>query len=263
VFDAQDALMFFVSKLLGFFTFSSNVLILIGILGLVLLPTRFARVGRRLAFLNLILLAILGFSPIGNALIIPLEDRFPPWDVTRGPPDGMIVLGGAIDGLTRGNQVALSKAAERLTVVPELARRYPNARILLAGSEAKIAAQLLESLEVAESRITLEDQSRNTIENAVFSKSVAHPRPVEHWLLVTSAYHMPRAVGVFRKVGFPIEAYPVDWRTHGAEDALRPFATVSDGLQRTDTAVHEWIGLLVYWLTGLTSELFPAPTETN
>ena len=72
---------------------------------------------------------------------------------------------------------------------------------------------------------------------------------------------MPRAIGVFRKAGFPVEPYPVDWRTSGAEDALRPFATLSDGLQRTDTAVHEWVGLLVYWLTGRSSELFPAPTQ--
>ena len=255
--------MFFVlSKLLAFFTFPSNVLILIGILGLVLLPTRFARGGRRLAFLSLILLAILGFSPVGNALIIPLEDRFPPWDAARGPPDGIIVLGGAIDGLGRHNEIMLNEAVERLTVVPELARRYPNARILLSGTEAKFAARLLESLDIAGGRITLEDRSRNTMENAVFSKAIARPKPGERWLLVTSAYHMPRAIGAFRKAGFPTEAYPVDWRTRGGEDALRPFATMGDGLQRTDIAVHEWVGLAAYWLTERSSQLFPAPTQT-
>ena len=78
---------------------------------------------------------------------------------------------------------------------------------------------------------------------------------------MTSAHHLPRAVGVFRKAGFPVEAYPVDWRTRGPEDALRPFASVGDGLRRTDTAVREWVGLAVYWLTGRSSELFPAPTR--
>ena len=106
-------------------------------------------------------------------------------------------------------------------------------------AEAKFALPLLESLGVARDRITLEDHSRNTVENAVYSKAIVQPKPGERWLLVTSAYHMPRAIGVFRKAGFPVEPYPVDWRTRGVEGALHPFATVSDGLRRTDTAVHE------------------------
>jgi uncharacterized SAM-binding protein YcdF (DUF218 family) len=265
--------MFFVlSKLLGFFAIPSNLVVLIGIVGLSLLPTRFASAGRWLAFVSLVVLAILGLSPVGNALIIPLEHRFPPWDATRGAPDGIVVLGGAIDGLGPGNEVVLNEGAERLTVVPELARRYPNARILFSGgsaalidgdAEAKFALPLLESLGVAQDRITLEDHSRNTVENAVYSKMIVQPKPGERWLLVTSAYHMPRAIGVFRKAGFPVEPYPVDWRTRGVEDALHPFATVSDGLRRTDTAVHEWVGLAVYWLTGRSSELFPVATRED
>ena len=70
---------------------------------------------------------------------------------------------------------------------------------------------------------------------------------------------MPRAIGVFRAAGFPVEAFPVDYRTRGAADLLRLFSTLGDGLRRTDTAAREWIGLLVYWITGRTSELFPAP----
>jgi len=251
--------------LLGFFAIPSNLVILIGSVGLLLLPTRFARAGRWLAFVSLIFLAILGLSPIGNALLIPLEDRFPPWDAARGAPDGIIVLGGTIDAWGPRN--------ERLLVVPELLRRYPNAHVLFSGGsgaliddgdpEAKFAARLLNSLGIAPSRIILEDRSRNTLENAVFSKAIVQPKPGERWLLVTSAYHMPRAIGVFRKAGFPVEPYPVDWRTRGAEDAMRPFATIGDGLRRTNTAVHEWVGLAVYWLTGRSSELFPAPTQNN
>ena len=85
------------------------------------------------------------------------------------------------------------------------------------------------------------------------------PKPGERWLLVTSAHHMPRAIGTFRRTGFAVEAYPVDWRTRGPEDLSRPFRTLSDGLKRTDTAGHEWIGLLMYWLTGRSTELFPKP----
>jgi uncharacterized SAM-binding protein YcdF (DUF218 family) len=264
--------MFFpLSKVLGFFAIPSNLVISIGVLGLLLLPTRFARTGRALAFASLIVLAVLGLSPIGNALIIPLEERFPPWDAARGAPDGIIVLGGAIspDVSAARDEVALNEAAERLTVAAGLARRYPDARILLSGgsaaliydegAEALLALRLLQDLGIARARILLEDRSRNTVENAVFSKAIAQPKSGERWLLVTSAHHLPRAVGVFRKVGFPVEPYPVDWRTRGPKDVLRPFATLGDGLRRSDTAVREWVGLAVYWLTGRTSELFPAP----
>src|SRR6266446_9561395 len=113
-----NAPIFFVlSKLLGFFAIPSNLVILTGIVGFLLLTTRFARAGRGLAFASLIILAILGLSPIGNVLIIPLEDRFPPWDAARGAPDGIIVLGGAISpdvSVGRG-QPALNEAAERMT----------------------------------------------------------------------------------------------------------------------------------------------------
>jgi uncharacterized SAM-binding protein YcdF (DUF218 family) len=121
------------------------------------------------------------------------------------------------------------------------------------------ASRLLKELGVAPERILIEQQSRNTVENAVLSKQIAQPKPGERWLLVTSAYHMPRSVGVFRQAGFPVEPYPVDWRTRGFADALRPFSTIGDGLRRTDTAVREWIGLAAYWLTGRTSAFFPGP----
>ena len=127
------------------------------------------------------------------------------------------------------------------------------------GKEAEFAAQLLESLGVPRGRLLLEDRSRNTVENALYSKEIAQPKAGERWLLVTSAYHMPRSIGVFRQVGFAVEAFPVDWRTRGREDVLRPFATVGDGLRRTDTAVREWVALAIYRLTGQSAELFPAP----
>jgi uncharacterized SAM-binding protein YcdF (DUF218 family) len=270
--NASAAMFFPLSKILGFFAIPSNLVISIGLIGLLLLPTRFARAGRALAFASLIVLAILGLSPVGNALIIPLEDRFPRWDTTRGAPDGIIVLGGAIspDVSAARDEVALNEAAERLTVAVELARRYPAARIVFSGgsgaliydegAEASFALRMLEDLGIPRARILLEDRSRNTVENVIFSKALVQPKPGERWLLVTSAHHLPRAIGVFRKMGFPVEPYPVDWRTRGAPDALRPFATLGDGLRRSDTAVREWVGLAVYWLTGRSSALFPGPT---
>jgi uncharacterized SAM-binding protein YcdF (DUF218 family) len=264
--------MFFaLSKILGFFAIPSNLVIVLALAGAALVCTRFARAGRRLMIGSVLLLAIIGLSPLGNALILPLEQRFPPWDAARGAPDGIVVLGGSISPEVSAarNAVALNEAAERVTVVAELARRYPAARIVFSGgnnalvsgqaTEAEAALRLFESFGIAPARVIAEDRSRNTVENAVYSKQLAMPKAGERWLLVTSAYHLPRAVGVFRQAGFPVEPYPVDWRTRGPQDALRPFSAVSEGLARTDTAVREWAGLAVYWLTGQSPELFPGP----
>ena len=264
---------FVVSKILGFFATPSNLVMSIGILGLLLLPTRFARAGRRLAFASLIALAILGLSPLGNALILPLEDRFPAWNAADGAPAGIVVLGGSLSPHVSAarNEVALNEAAERLTVAAELALRYPHARIVFSGgsgalifgegAEAEFAVRVFESFGIPRARVMLEDRSRNTLENAILSKDLARPEPGERWLLVTSAYHMPRAIGIFRKAGFAVEPYPVDWRTSGNEDVLRPFPSVGEGLRRTDTAVREWVGLAAYWLTGQSSAFLPAPAS--
>jgi uncharacterized SAM-binding protein YcdF (DUF218 family) len=262
---------FFLAKTVGFFSVPSNVLMSLALIGVALMVTRFARGGRRIAVTAVILLGVAGWSPFGNAIILPLEARFPPWDESRGAPTGIISLGGALDTVispVRG-EVALNEAAERLTAIAELARRFPRARIVFSGgsgriifdgvSEASLAARLFESFGIAKERITLEDKSRDTLENARFTKVLVQPRPGERWLLVTSAHHMPRSMALFRAEGFPVEAFPVDYRTRGAIDLLRPFATLGDGLRRSDTAMREWVGLVMYRMAGRTEELFPAP----
>ena len=118
---------------------------------------------------------------------------------------------------------------------------------------------LFEKLGVPPDRITLESRSRNTAENAVYSKALVAPKPGERWLLVTSAMHMPRAIGAFREAGFPVEAYPVDYKTNGWQDLGSLVGSLSAGLRQTDTALHEWIGLIAYRLTGKSSALLPAP----
>lgn len=263
--------MFFpVSKLLGFFALPSNLVVVLGLVGVLLLTTRWRRAGRRLVVASVLLVAVLGWSPVGNALLVPLEERFPQ-DSDAGEVAGIVVLGGSVtpEVAEARDAVVLNEAAERLTATAALARRHPGARIihsggdaaflLAEGNESTVALRLLADLGVPRERLIAEDHSRNTVENAVFSKRIAQPKPGERWLLVTSAYHMPRAIGVFRKAGFDVEPYPVDFRTRGPVDALRPFSSVGDGLRRTDTAVREWVGLLVYWLTARSSALFPGP----
>lgn len=266
--------MFFtLSKILGFFALPSNFLITLGVVGAALLPTRYARAGRRLLVLSIILIAIVGLSPLGNILILPLEQRFPPWDEAHGAPDGIVVLGGAIGpelSLTR-KEVSLNESAERVTIVAALARRYPNSRIVYSGgnggliirdgNEADFAIELFKSFGIDPARVVAEDQSRNTFENAIFSKKLAAPKPAERWLLVTSGYHMPRSIGAFRQAGFEVEAYPVDFRTRGWIDVAVPFGAVGDGFRRTDAAAREWVGLVAYWISGKSAALFPGPRE--
>jgi uncharacterized SAM-binding protein YcdF (DUF218 family) len=264
--------MFFVlSKTIGFLAFPSNLLIVVALAGAVLMATRWARCGRRLVVAAVLVLAVAGWSPLSNALIMPLEQRFPAWTPANGQPTGIIALGGAIIPTVSSERgtVELNETAERVTVMAALARRFPNARIVFVGgdaslvghapSEAVLARPLLESFGISPQRIEIEEASRNTYENAAFAEKLIRPKPGERWLLVTSAYHMPRAVGCFRRVGFEVEPYPVDWRTGGVAYLFKPFQAAAGGLARTDVAVREWIGLLVYWLTGRSSELFPEP----
>ena len=260
-----------ISKILSFFLVPSNALIGIGLAGIVLTRTRFARAGTRFLIASVTLFVLIGVLPVGTALTLPLEARFPPWQPGQSAPTGIIVLGSAINPVISAGRgdVALSDAAERIIAAVELAQRYPNARVVYSGGsgnlsasvppEATYAARLMEDLGVSRSRITLEGHSRSTAENAEFTAQLVLPKPGERWLLVTSAMHMPRAIGTFRKVGFPVEAYPVDYRTAGPQDLWAIPGSLTDGVHLTDMAVHEWLGLLVYWITDRTSALYPAP----
>jgi uncharacterized SAM-binding protein YcdF (DUF218 family) len=264
---------FLLSKTLGTMLLPVNFLIGAGVLGTVLLVTRYAVFGRRLLAASAIFLAVCGFSPVGKLLILPLEQRFPPWDPSHGAPDGIVVLGGGIDpdlSAARGRPI-LDRSGARIVAAAELARQYPNARIVYSGGnanligddsakEADYALAMLEDLGVAKTRLTAERLSRNTVENAEFAKAVAKPKEGERWLLVTSAFHMPRSIGLFRKAGFKVEAYPVDWRASPSE-AFSFFPVAIGGLERTEVAVREWIGLTAYWVTGKTDHFFPGPDQ--
>jgi len=261
--------MFFIlSKTLAFLILPSNLLIAVGLAGLVMMATRWRRLGGRLTMASLVLLALIGFSSLGALLTHVLEDRFPAWDPARGAPAGIVVLGGEISpklSRERG-EPALGGEGARIVAMAKLARTYPDARIVYSGGDATLLSNqspeanyvypLLDSFGIARARVTLESRSRNTAENAIFTKDMVKPKQGERWLLVTSAQHMPRAIGCFRRVGFPVEAYPVGWLT-GAEANIGLNLVFSGGLAQFDSAAHEWIGLLAYWLTGKTDEFLP------
>jgi uncharacterized SAM-binding protein YcdF (DUF218 family) len=264
--------MFFIISKLGWLVADPfAVILLLGLVGLALSFGRPARFGRSLCVGAVALLMIASIFPLGSALLQPLEDRFPQPPANLPAPAGIIVLGGALaENLTLArHQPTLTAFASRLTAGVALARRFPEARLIFTGGNPSLAGRgpsealgvrdLWLSLGVPEDRMTFEAKSRNTWENAIDTRALIDPKPDETWLLVTSAWHMPRAMGIFRRAGFKVIAYPVDYRTFG--DA-RDFALARAGLDQImmlEFAVHEWIGLVSYHMTGKTDAWFPRP----
>ncbi|MGK2922285.1 MAG: YdcF family protein [Methyloceanibacter sp.] len=269
---------FYIAKAVWFVLQPSTLIALLIGYGAILIWTGWARWGRRFVSIGAILLLVVGLSPLGNALILPLEDRFPRADLdSPPPPTGIIILGGAENRLVGSARDAptLNEAGERLLEGAILAHRFPEAKVAFSGgdagilyksdSEAEGAASLLSKLGIDRDRLILESDARDTYENAVYLKKELEAKGeldlTKRWLLITSAYHMPRSMGAFRQAGFYVEPWPVDYRTRGMVDLTRPFDKVSEGLRRVDTAMREWVGLFAYWLTGRTDALFPAPNE--
>lgn len=269
---------FYLAKAVWFVLQPSTFIALLIGYGAILIWTGWARWGRRFVTIGAILLLVVGLSPLGNALILPLEDRFPRADLDQ-PPAGLIILGGAENRLVGGARKAptLNEAGERLVEGAILALRFPDAKVAFSGGDAGIlyksgsealgAAELLSQLGISRDRLILEANARDTYENAIYLKKELAAAGAfgdgARWLLITSAYHMPRSIGAFRQAGFDVEPWPVDYRTRGPQDLSKPFDKVSEGLRRVDTAMREWVGLLAYRLTGRTDALFPSPDRTG
>lgn len=263
--------MFFtLSKLFWLMAAPSSLMLILGVLGVALLATRWGRLASKLMACAILGLLLVGASPLPFLLIRPLEDRFPTPNLSAGARvDGIIILGGAI-GYGR-DRLKLNDAGVRMTEGLALARRFPQARLVFTGglgmlmsdgvrSEADAARSLFEDLGFTGARVVYEERSRNTYENAVFTRDLVQPKPGETWLLVTSAYHMPRAVGVFRQAGMDVTAYPVDFESEGNRRDLRPLAAgFVEGLRISNVATKEWIGLIAYRLSGYSDALFPVP----
>ena len=193
-------------------------------------------------------LVIGAFTPIGLALAVPLENRFafsrPDPQVA---PDGIIMLpGGAGDGID---------------AVSKLSQDYPEARLTFCGFSAanETLIKRFTDLGVDPARINMVIRSRTTFEDALYSAELLKSKTNERWLLVSSAMHMPRAVGCFRAAGFQAEPYPVEFTTRGRSGPFTGFATGSSALIQFDRAAKEWIGLVAYRLMGKTNALFPGP----
>lgn len=247
----------------------SNLIALLAAAGVVLLFLR-RQIARWLLGASALMLILFGILPGGQIMLRPLEDRFPqPAESLLQSAAGIIVLGGAERPhltATRG-QPALTDNALRLIAASHLAHRFPEKPLVYTGgiaaadgtTEGDVAALTFQWMGLAEDRFQLEQDARNTYGNAVYSHRMLQPgdRP---WLLVTSAYHMPRAVASFRAAGWTVIPYPTAYHTHpGAGLRVGKLLDTAARLHETDLAVHEWIGLVVYRLMGRTDKLLPAP----
>lgn len=262
--------MFVLSKIFWLALNPGNLFAFCLVLGCILLFTRFRRAGKYLVTGATLVLLIVAIFPIGALLVERLENRFPgnpeiPRDIA-----GIVVLGGTINQYltaSRG-QPSLTTGGERLTETIYLARKYPWARVIFSGGsgalientlkEADAARLFFERMGMADGRVEYERASRNTVENAAFSMKIAgESARNQRWVLVTSAVHMPRAMGVFRKAGWNVIAFPVDYWTDGHFEIEPGFFPIN-GFAVLNHAMREWVGLIAYRILGRTNELLPS-----
>lgn len=266
-----DPMFYVASKLFQLVFTPSNFIALMLLAGALLLAVgKWEKLARRLVVVAAILFALCGFSPLGAWLTIPLEQRFERPAVV-GNVTGIILLGGYEDTsiATARRTITVNEASDRLLEAVLLLHAHPEAKLVLSGAWATLlpndvdaTASVVDFLTrsgIPRSRIVSEPRSRNTYENAVFSRRLLSPTPADRYVVVTSAYHMPRAIGAFRAAGMSVIGWPSDYRTRGWSDASSPFQFAIQGLERVDLAIREWLGLLAYWLSGRATALFPAP----
>jgi uncharacterized SAM-binding protein YcdF (DUF218 family) len=247
----------------------SNLLAAIFALGLVLRLIGRRRTGRVMMGVSLAIVLACTVLPIGAWLLSPLENRFAAPALPERA-DGVIVLGGAIEpGLSADRKaLSLNGNAERLVAFAALARRYPAANLVFTGGsgnpfrpdlrEGDWIGGFLDAAGIERERVVIERESRNTYENARFAKAIVRPEAGQMWVIITSARHMPRAVGIFRKQGWAVLPYPVDYRTRREVGVGLGF-NLAGGLAALDEAAYEWFGLAHYRLSGRIDAWFPPP----
>jgi uncharacterized SAM-binding protein YcdF (DUF218 family) len=261
--------MFFVlSKVLWFIIQPLNLIALL-VIGSVLASWRGkARAARRMAVLAMLGLITPIVLPIDRWLLEPLEQRFSTPNPMPQRVDGIILLGGAQrPSLTAyWLQPELNASAETLTTFLALARRYPQAKLVFSGGSGDIFRQDLSEEQTVrlflkqqgfdETRVQYENKSRNTYENALFSYRLVEPRQNETWLMITNARTIPRAMGVFRKVGWNVIPMPAD-HTVVPNGEWQPQFNLALGFAAINEGLHEWLGLVAYYFSGKSNDLFP------
>ena len=264
----MDNLFFFASKLLWLLLSPSSVLVIWILVTAILVHLKWQKWALRSVWSLSIVVVLIGFLPIGQWMLIPLERRFEVNPSLPDKVDGIVVLSGSelAKSTHYWQQVQLNGAAERNIAFMHLAQRYSNAKLVFTGGngrmfdhqfkEADVAKKLYQQLGFDVSRINFERKARNTAENAALSYAMVKPQADENWVLITSAWHMPRSIGIFCQLGWSMTPYPVDYFT--STIGIRSFRWgFVQKFSQFNMASKEWIGLLVYHLTGRTAQLLP------
>ena len=264
----MNTLFFWTSKLVWMLLRPDSLLLILLLTALVLRKRKRPRAARWLLMSLSVALFMAALFPVDEWLFYPLETRFQTNPPLPESVDGILCLGGGEDAKRSSlwEQVEFGDSAERLISFLMLAQRYPQAKLVFTGgsgnifdqssSGATVAKRLFHDLGLDPSRLILESESRNTYENALYSKALVEPKAGETWILVTTAWHMPRSVGVFRKQDWSVLPYPVDHWTQPGE-LMRVQFDLFGHLRNLQHGAKEWVGLLAYYVTGKTSALFP------
>jgi len=263
----MESVFWVVSKIIWNLIAPETLLLFLLILGAGLLWTRRNKGGRFIITVTVAIVAMVSVLPFSTWILRPLEERFSIPQKLPDRVDGIIVLAGAenISVTAARGQPSFHGGGERLTTFVWLAHIYPEAILLFTGGSGSLtnqkhksaatARKIFDQIGLDPKRVQFESDSKNTAENASKSYELIQPNPNQRWILVTSAFHMPRSVGLFRKAGWNVIPYPVDFKTTQSSSLnfdIREVGKLSQGLR-------EWIGILAYRMVGKTSELFPHP----
>lgn len=251
-----------------------NALCLLGVFGLAL-RAKWDMAGQRLMNAALILILLLGILPVGPAMVTWFERQYPtPKDIPENL-DGIIVLGGAFEShLTKETgHIVANDQIDRVLCFMELAHANPNAKLVFSGGAGDIvnpeamegddARAFFKLAGMADRKIQYEEKSRNTYENALYTMELVDPKAKERWAVATSAYHMPRTVGIFEKFQWHIIPYQCDPKTDGTYDVFKRLPNVTGNFHMMNLAVKEMIGNIVYYFTGKSAFLIPPPTAKD
>lgn len=260
---------FYISKIFWLLAQPLSLALLLLVAGLVAGLLKWNRIRTLASAASALVLFLTLFTSTGAVLLQVLEDRIPRADLPAGGPACIITLGGGFEAevvTTRGG-FEMTQAGDRFVETLRLARDFPQARILISGGDgslsgayegdAVIGPRFFEAFGVPAARLIRETESRDTFENAGNTQDLLRQNNLENCLLVTSAFHMPRSVGLFRKLGLEVLPWPTDYRTTGRTSLGLDFTQPSTNAQLMTTALREWTGLLFYYLAGRTHALLP------
>lgn len=254
---------FFLSKLATAFLLPPGLLLIVFGLSFLLILRGKRRAGLILGFAGLGLILVLSLGPVADALLLPLEDRYPalaPASIPSGLPASapVVVLGGgSVDrSPEEGFHASLDpEALKRLIYGSSLARSLGHPLVFSGGlvfpgggreSEAEAARRFL-AAQAWPGKASFEDESRTTLENA---RKVAEKFGVRQVILVTSAYHMPRSVLAFRRAGMAALPAPTDYKVDRTTASLAWWLPNMEAFRLSWKALHEYLGLLGYLLPG-------------